>query len=77
VKAITYRETKIDNIKTGQAARCERLKYSITMQTLAQYMGCSTTYIYDLETGKRNWTPTLITVFNEAIDKLTESRRKP
>lgn len=59
----------IDNIKTGQAARKERLAKGITMRELAKSIGVFPSYICDLEFGRRNWSYELEHVFNAAFKK--------
>lgn len=46
----------VDDARTGEVVRQERLKAGISLRTLASRVGWSPAYMSDLENGKRKWT---------------------
>lgn len=47
---------KIDNPATGSRARMAREKLGLGIRGAAKLVGCSPSYIADLESGRRAWT---------------------
>lgn len=74
MKAVTMMVEKIDNGKTGEAARMERLAIRASQSDIAAFMGVSPMFICSLELGRKNWTPDKVDKFNQAIAYLSEKR---
>ena len=48
-----------DNVKLGRSLSGLRLRKAYTLRAFAREMGISHTFLWQLENGKRNWTPEL------------------
>ena len=67
-KLVTINVAQIDHEETGKRARVEREKVGKTLKNIGDLMVLSESYLSDLERGRRNWSPTLIEQFNNALN---------
>ena len=63
----TKRVTVIDHITTGEAMRFAREEADLSLRQVAERMGCSTTYVSDLERGRQNWSEQKVEQFLKAL----------
>lgn len=56
MKIITVNSRLIDHISTGAVVRYERVKREISLRVVARGVKISSSYLSDLERGRRNWT---------------------
>jgi hypothetical protein len=59
--------TETDNLKLGRSLSGLRLRKGITLRALARELGISHTYLWQLENGKRNWTPAILRNYRNAL----------
>ena len=69
LEPIKTRTVIIDNGATGRVARVIRIYYGLSLRKMAKMMGCSPTFLSQLERGHRNWAG-WIDKFNFAIKEL-------
>lgn len=53
----------------GAKLRVARKRAHLGLREMAAEMGISSGYLHDLEHGRRNWTPKLLTDYNAALDR--------
>lgn len=58
-----------DARKIGWGLRVARKRLGIGLREMAAEIGVSSGYLHDLEHGRRNWTPELLTDYNAALDR--------
>jgi transcriptional regulator with XRE-family HTH domain len=59
----------IDSVKTGEKFRAARESMGLMLQTVADRMDISMTYLSELERGRRNWSDSLVEKFQKALAK--------
>ena len=67
LKLETRRADALDHGKTGKAARIFREEMKVAMSTVARRMRVSVAYVSYLETGKRRWTPGIMSRYQRAL----------
>ena len=67
LKLLTVKVDHIDHVSTGAMARRERLSKGILLKAVADLMVLTEPYLSDLERGRRNWNPTLVGQYNNAL----------
>lgn len=59
----------LDSKKIGWERRAARKTARIGLRQMATLLGLSASYIYDLEHGRRNWSPKRLIDYNAALDR--------
>lgn len=54
--APTIKTVTIDHTEAGRIIRALRTKAGVSVRGLAKRLGCTASFISDLERGRRNWT---------------------
>ena len=62
----------IDNKLTGEDARKQREKAGLSLREMAELMSTSSTYVFDLEHGNRNWNEDMIKRYETALKKASK-----
>jgi transcriptional regulator with XRE-family HTH domain len=60
----------VDHRATGEAAARAREAQQLSMRAVAASLGCTPSYICDLEAGHRNWTSPVGQKYAEYLKKL-------
>ena len=63
----TRRIVAVDHAGTGAAVRKYRLRLGRSLRSVARSLGCSATYLSDLERGKRRWNRALLEKVNNVL----------
>lgn len=64
---VTIPSKYIDHIATGRNVRHDRRRRHLTLGQVARFMEISTSYLCDLEMGRRHWTEELVARYQEAV----------
>lgn len=56
----------IDGVITGESMRDLRLALRLNQSSVAKELGVSNSYVSQLESGKRKWTPELLKAYRKA-----------
>jgi transcriptional regulator with XRE-family HTH domain len=75
MQAPTRLKCEIDDVKAGRKVRHHRLASEISVKKLAYKMGISTSFLSDLELGKRGWTDKRFREAHNAISKLANKNK--
>ena len=69
MKAVRKKVQAIDSAATGRKFRGIRKAAGFGLMEVATRMGISMTYLSELERGSRNWSETLVELFQHALSK--------
>lgn len=58
----------------GQILKGERERVGVEQKELAEYMGISATYLYDLERGNRRWTNEYLAAYLKGLEELRDGK---
>ena len=67
LKLETRMAVEPDHTRTGRAARIFREEMGVPLRTVARRMRVSVAYVSYLETGKRRWTPGIMSRYQRAL----------
>lgn len=56
-----------DAAQIGAVMRTRRLKLGMTMRAIAKKLGCTPTFIYELERGTRTWKDDLLKAYQKIV----------
>ena len=68
MQAITKEIVVIDSVETGRLVREKRLEAGMTLAQVAERTGIHISYLSDLETARRDWTPEKFEAVKKAIE---------
>lgn len=57
---------ELDHVAVGAVMRAHRESKNLSLETVAGFMDLSTSYLSDLERGRRNWTEDKVARFRKA-----------
>ena len=52
----------------GSSMRQARMKKELSLREMARRLNCSAMFLSDLENGKRNWTNSWLTLYEECLE---------
>ena len=70
----TIATREIDHASAGKEIRTARDAAKMSLRRLADVLKISAPYLYDLETGRRNWTVERFDAARQAINNFTAKR---